>query len=110
MPPSDLEIDTTIRGLSEGIGETAALAEVLGFDCVWSPEMDFDPFLPLSMVAERTDDVSFGTRIATAFTRSPMVLAYVGWDLQRYSDGRFILGLGTQVKGHNEDRFSVDFE
>jgi probable F420-dependent oxidoreductase len=51
-----------------------------------------------------------GTQIATSFTRSPMVMAYQSWDLQRYSGGRFILGLGTQVKGHNERRFSVDFE
>lgn len=107
---SDLEIDTTVSGLSAGVGETARLAEELGFDCVWNPEVDFDPFLALPVVAEHTDEVEFGTRIATAFTRSPMVLAYIGWDLQRYSDGRFILGLGTQVKAHNERRFSVDFQ
>jgi probable F420-dependent oxidoreductase len=107
---SDLDIDTMVYGLSDDIGETAALAEELGFDCVWNPEMDFDSLLPLPLVAEHTEDIEFGTKIATAFTRSPMVLAYMAWDLQRYSGGRFALGLGTQVKGHNVDRFSVDFE
>jgi len=107
---SDIKVDTTVYGLKQSVGETAALAEELGFDCVWNPEMDFDPFLPLPVVAEHTSDVAFGTKIATAFTRSPMVLAQMSWDLQRYSDGRFLLGLGTQVKGHNERRFSVDFE
>jgi len=107
---SDLTLDTTIAGLDESVPDIASGAERAGFDCVWSPEMDFDPFTPLPLVAEHTDDIEFGTRIATAFTRSPMVLAYMSWDLQRYSDGRFILGLGTQVKGHNERRFSVDFE
>jgi probable F420-dependent oxidoreductase len=107
---SDLDIDTMVYGLSDDIGQTAALAEELGFDCVWNPEMDFDSLLPLPLVAEHTENVEFGTKIATAFTRSPMVLAYMAWDLQRYSGGRFALGLGTQVKGHNVDRFSVDFE
>lgn len=107
---SEIKIDTTVYGLSEGVGETAALAEELGFDCVWNPEMDFDSFLPLPVVADHTNDVEFGTKIATAFTRSPMVMAYMSWDLQRFSGGRFLLGLGTQVKGHNERRFSVDFE
>jgi probable F420-dependent oxidoreductase len=107
---SDLDIDTMVYGLSDDIGQTAALAEELGFDCVWNPEMDFDSLLPLPLVAEHTENVEFGTKIATAFTRSPMVLAYMAWDLQRYSSGRFALGLGTQVKGHNVDRFSVDFE
>ena len=107
---SDLDIDTMVYGLSDDIGQTAALAEELGFDCVWNPEMDFDSLLPLPLVAEHTEDIEFGTKIATAFTRSPMVLAQQAWDLQAYSDGRFILGLGTQVRAHNDRRFSVDFE
>jgi probable F420-dependent oxidoreductase len=65
--------------------------------------------LSLPLVAEHTDSVDLGTRVTLAFTRSPMVLAYQGWALQRYSDGRFVLGLGTQVKGHNERRFSVEW-
>lgn len=107
---SDLKIDTAVQGLSGESAQLAAKAEEFGFDGVFTPELDQDPLLPLPLVAEHTDTVDIGTRIVTSFTRSPMVLAYMAWDLQRYSDGRMTLGLGTQVKGHNERRFSVDFE
>ncbi|WP_255682139.1 TIGR03617 family F420-dependent LLM class oxidoreductase [Natrinema sp. SYSU A 869] len=72
--------------------------------------MDNDAFLPHPVIADRTDEIQQGTRIALAFTRSPMALAYTAWDLAQYTDGRFVLGIGTQVKGHNERRFSVDWE
>lgn len=107
---TDLKVDVGIQGFSDETAALASKAETFGFDGVFTPEVDIDPFLPLSLVAEHTEDIELGTRIATSFTRSPMVLAYMAWNLQRYSDGRMILGLGTQVKGHNERRFSVDFE
>ncbi|WP_254522141.1 TIGR03617 family F420-dependent LLM class oxidoreductase [Natrinema caseinilyticum] len=107
---SDLRIDAMVPGLSTDSGAMAARAEELGFDGVWTPEMDNDAFLPHPLIADRTDEIQQGTRIALSFTRSPMALAYTAWDLARYSDGRFVLGLGTQVKGHNERRFSVDWE
>jgi probable F420-dependent oxidoreductase len=107
---TDLKIDAMVPELSDGTIDAATRAEELGYDAVWSAETANDSFLPHSLVAEHTGSVDMGTQIATSFTRSPMVLAYQSWDLQRYSDGRFILGLGTQVKGHNERRFSVDFE
>ncbi|SEH17253.1 probable F420-dependent oxidoreductase, MSMEG_2256 family [Natronorubrum sediminis] len=107
---TDLKIDTAVKGLSTESADLAAQAESFGFDGVFTPETDEDPFLPLPLVADQTTDIEIGTRIATSFTRSPMVLAYQAWDLQRFTDGRMILGLGTQVKGHNERRFSVDFE
>lgn len=107
---SDLRIDAMVPGLSTDSGAVAARAEELGFDGVWTPEMDNDAFLPHPLIADRTDEIQQGTRIALSFTRSPMALAYTAWDLARYSDGRFVLGLGTQVKGHNERRFSVDWE
>src|SRR5690606_12562520 len=69
-----------------------------------------DPFLPLAIAAGATSSITLGTAIAVAFPRSPMVLAYTAWDLQRASAGRFILGLGSQVKAHNERRFSVKYE
>lgn len=106
----EVQIDTSIAGLSSETSELAARAEEFGFDGVFTPELDEDPFLPLPLIADRTESVTVGTRIATAFTRSPMVLAYMAWSLQRFSGGRMVLGLGTQVKGHNERRFSVDFE
>ena len=107
---SDLEFDTAIPGLPGGAREAATAAEEMGFDGVFSAETSHDAFLPVPIAAEHTDDVEISTRIALSFTRSPMVLAYMAWDLAAYSGGRFALGLGTQVKGHNERRFSVDFE
>jgi len=94
----------------KGIGEYARKAEALGFDCLWSSETQHDPFLPLAVAAAGTARIKLGTYIAVAFPRSPMITAYIAWDLQAASDGRFILGLGTQVKGHNERRFSVKWD
>jgi probable F420-dependent oxidoreductase len=88
----------------------AKAAEALGFDALWSAETSHDPFLPLAIAAEHTERIKLGTAIAVAFPRSPMVLAQIGWDLQALSNGRFMLGLGTQVKGHNERRFGVRWE
>lgn len=104
------KVDATLPGLTDETIAAATTAEELGFDGVWTPETDHDAFLAHPVMAEHTTDIELGTRIALSFTRSPMVLAYTAWDLQRYSNGRFILGLGTQVKGHNERRFSVDWE
>ncbi len=106
---ADLRIEANIPRLSDEVIEAAVTAEDRGFDGIWSHEIDGDAFLPLTLAAEHTSDIDLGTRIALSFTRSPMVLAYLAWDLARYSNGRFILGLGTQVKGHNERRFSVDW-
>ena len=58
-------------------------------------------------MAEHSERVRIGSNVTVAFARSPYVMANHGWDLQEYSGGRFILGMGTQVKGHNERRFSV---
>ena len=106
---SDLRIDAHVPGMTDGGAEAAARAEELGFDAVYTSETEQDAVLSLPLVAEHTDSVDLGTRVTLAFTRSPMVLAYQGWALQRYSNGRFVLGLGTQVKGHNERRFSVEW-
>jgi probable F420-dependent oxidoreductase len=103
------KLDANLNGLDADTGGHARLAEEIGFDGLWTPELDSDPFLPLSVAADRTEELGIGTRIATAFTRSPMVLAYAGWDLARLSEGRFTMSLGTQVKAHNERRFSVEW-
>jgi probable F420-dependent oxidoreductase len=92
------------------IADYARKVEAMGYDCLWSSETQHDPFLPLAVASGVTDTIKLGTAIAVAFPRSPMILAHIAWDLQHASDGRFILGLGTQVKGHNERRFSVPFE
>ena len=94
----------------EDLGDVPALAreaEDLGFDGLWTAETRHDPFLPLALAAQHTRRVSLGTAIAVAFPRSPTVVAHTAWDLQAASGGRLILGLGTQVKGHMERRFSV---
>jgi probable F420-dependent oxidoreductase len=92
------------------VPEYARKVEALGFDCLWSAETQHDPFLPLAAAATVTSRIRLGTSIAVAFPRSPMVLAHTAWDLAKASGGRFILGLGSQVKGHNERRFSVKWE
>jgi probable F420-dependent oxidoreductase len=94
----------------KSIADYARRVEALGYDCLWSSETKHDPFLPLGVAAGVTSRIKLGTAIAVAFPRSPMILAHLAWDLQKAADGRFILGLGTQVKGHNERRFSVKFE
>jgi probable F420-dependent oxidoreductase len=88
----------------------AQAAEAIGFDAIWSSETSHDPFLMSALVAEHTRHVKLGTAIAVAFPRSPGTLAYLAWDLAALSNGRFILGLGTQVKAHNERRFGVKWE
>lgn len=89
------------------IGPAARAAEEAGFDGLVSYEIANDPFIPLAFAAEATERVRLGTAIAVCFPRSPMVTATTSWDLHVRSKGRFTLGLGTQVKGHNERRFSV---
>jgi probable F420-dependent oxidoreductase len=89
------------------VGEYSRRAEAMGFGAVWSAETRHDPFLPLAVAATTTRHIGLGTAIAIAFARSPMILAHIAWDLQKASGGRFVLGLGSQVKAHNERRFSV---
>jgi probable F420-dependent oxidoreductase len=89
------------------VPQTAESAEGLGFNALWCPETMHDPFLPGALIAEHTQKLKFGTSVAIAFARSPANLAYMAWDLADASDGRFILGLGTQVKAHIERRFGM---
>ena len=93
----------------EQTGQSAKDAEAAGYDGVWTAETSHDPFFPLLLAAEHTDKVELGTGIAVAFARNPMTLANVGYDLQKYSKGRFILGLGSQIKPHITKRFSMEW-
>ena len=86
-------------------GETARVLEAQGFDGLLSFESAHDPFLPLVAAAEHTRRVELTTAIAIAFARNPMVCAYMANDLQLLSKGRFVLGLGTQIRPHIEKRF-----
>jgi probable F420-dependent oxidoreductase len=94
---------TSLRALPD----LARAAEAAGFEALWSTETQHDPFLPLALAAEHTQRLHLGTAIAVAFARSPAVLAYSAWDLADLSGGRFILGLGTQVRAHIERRFGM---
>ena len=89
------------------VPEQARLGEEMGYCGLWTAETAHDPFLPLLLAAEHTETVELGTSIAVAFARNPMTLAQIAWDLQAYSNGRFILGLGSQIKPHITKRFSM---
>lgn len=89
------------------VSATADAAESMGFDGLWTSETKHDAFLPLAIAASETQTVDLGTSVAIAFSRSPMEVAQTAWDLQDLSNGRFILGLGTQVKAHVTRRFSM---
>lgn len=101
-----MKIDATLMGALVKSGETAAALEREGFAGAWSFEGPHDPFFPLVLAARETRTIELGTSIAVAFARNPMLCAQIAWDLQTLSRGRFILGLGTQVKPHIEKRFS----
>ena len=87
--------------------DAARDAEAVGYDGVWTAETSHDPFLPLLLGAGATDHIELGTGIAVAFARSPMTLANTAYDLQAYSGGRLLLGLGSQIKAHITKRFSM---
>lgn len=85
----------------------ARTAEEAGYDAVWASELDRDPFLQLAVASAATERIGLGTGIAVAFARNPMNVASMAHDLQRLSQGRFMLGLGTQVRAHITRRFSM---
>ena len=87
--------------------DAARLAEQAGGHVLLTAENRFDPFLPLVLAAEHTTRIKIGPSVAIAFPRSPFMTAQLGWELQRYSSGRFELGLGTQVRGHIQRRFGA---
>ena len=94
----------------KGMDQTARAAEYFGFAGLWTSETKHDGFLPLAVAANATERIDLGTSVAIAFSRSPMETAQTAWDLQALSDGRFVLGLGTQVRAHVERRFSMPFD
>lgn len=88
------------------VSDQVLRAEGLGFDGVATGETNSTPFLPIVLAAEHSRNLQLMTSVAIAFPRSPFVTAQTAWELQKFSNGRFILGLGTQVRGHNARRFS----
>ncbi len=102
-----MKVDGGLRGQLATAGQDARAAEAAGYDGIMTAETAHDPFFPLLLAAGETERVDLITSIAVAFARSPMTLANIGYDLQAYSGGRFILGLGSQVQAHIEKRFSM---
>jgi len=105
----DAGLGTEGKYLKE-IDRTARAAEDFGFAGLWTSETKHDAFLPLAVAANETQRIELGTSVAIAFSRSPMETAQTAWDLQNLSDGRFVLGLGTQVKAHITRRFSMPWD
>ena len=96
--------------LSQKLEEVPAAVrqiEELGYDGAFTFEGPHDPFFPLVVAAQATERLELATAVAIAFARSPMLLANIGWDLNAFSKGRFILGLGSQIRPHIERRFSM---
>jgi len=104
-----MKVDGGIGAALTAAAEGARAAEDAGYDGVWTAETSHDPFFPLLLAAEHTTRVELGTGIAVAFARNPMNLAQIAWDLQNYSQGRFLLGLGSQIKPHITKRFSMEW-
>lgn len=89
------------------VGEQAAALEAAGHAGAFTAETSHDPFLPLVVAAQHTETLQLGTSIAIAFARSPMTLANTARDINEFSEGRMILGLGSQIKPHITKRFSM---
>ncbi len=102
-------IDTNLgTNLTKSANE-ARRAEDAGYDAVWTAETSHDPFFPLALAAPSTEHITLGTSIAVAFARNPMTLANIGYDLNALSNGRFVMGLGSQIKPHITKRFSMEW-
>ena len=106
-----MELDVySFGGPLRGVAALGRETEAAGFGGLWFAEVAHNPFLPSAIAALATERISIGTAVALAFPRSPMVVAQAAWDLAAASGGRFVLGIGTQVKNHVERRFSVPFD
>lgn len=102
-----MKVDGGISFDTAASAKSAQEAEAAGYDGAWTAEASHDPFLACLLAAEHTERIEVGTSIAVAFARSPMTMAQSANDLQAFSKGRFILGLGSQIKPHIEKRFSM---
>lgn len=106
-----LHLDATVRGFDLAhVSDWARRCEELGVERLWTTETNHDPFFPLVLAAQATQRVGLATGVAIALPRSPMHLAYSAWDLQQLSRGRFVLGVGSQIKPHIRHRFSSTWD
>jgi len=102
-----MKIDCALPGAIRDIGALAPSLEEEGYDGLWATETKHDPFLQALQAVDATNEIPVGTAIAVAFARSPMTVANASYDLAEYSRGRFILGIGSQIRSHIERRFSM---
>ena len=102
-----MKVDSGLMGGLAEVPERARALEADGYDGLITAEASHDPFLPLALAAEHTERIELMTSIAVAFARNPMTLASIAHDLNAYSNGRFILGLGSQIRPHITKRFSM---
>ena len=100
-------VDGGVSNDLNAVGAQAAEMEDMGYTGVMTAETAHDPFFPLLVAAQHTQRVQLMTSIAVAFARSPMTLANIGHDLNAFSKGRFVLGLGSQIRPHITKRFSM---
>lgn len=105
-----MKFDAVFHATLDKAADAARAAEACGMHGVWSLDTGHNPFMPLLLAAEHTKRVQIGTGVAVALARSPMTLAQEAWDLQAFSGGRFILGLGSQVAAHITKRFSMPWD
>ncbi|WP_119067158.1 TIGR03617 family F420-dependent LLM class oxidoreductase [Rubrobacter indicoceani] len=111
MPALKLDVNLGVEGdYLKDVRRISRAADELGFSGIVSSETKHDGFIPLALAADATERLDLLTSVAIAFSRSPMETAQTAWDLQSLSDGRFILGLGTQVKAHITRRFSMPWD
>ncbi len=102
-----MKVDAGLMGSLDQVPQSIRELEEQGFDGAITAELSGDPFFPLLLAAEHSERIDLMTSIAVAFARSPMIVANIANELQSYSNGRFILGLGSQVKPHIANRFSM---
>ncbi len=100
-----MRVGTGIGGWLGNVSKAAQSAETAGYDFVSCGELAHDSIVTMTVAATATSKIDLQTSVTIAFPRSPMVLAMEAWDLQQFTGGRFAIGLGSQVKGHNERRF-----
>ena len=102
-----MRVDASLTHSIERTHADAAVLEAAGYDGIWVGETKHEPFLQLLHAAQATERTLIGTSVAIAFARTPLTVAHIGFDMAQYAKGRFVLGLGSQVKPHIERRFSM---
>lgn len=105
-----MKIDGPFYAQLDSAAEEARRLADIGYDGVYTLEGSWDPFLPLALAGASAPSLDLATGIAVAFPRNPMHIAYQAWDLHKFSQGKFMLGIGSQIKAHIEKRFGTDFD